>query len=151
MPTYERIGSGWYATVFGIGPYAVKVGRVHPEGVELQQRAARVGLSVPVVAFHHGLPAASLPAELLGQLCPIEARTDGLLDVLVMGRALPALATPSWTGLDTQLVGNLYRASERLAKRIVRLAGVTWEDPHPWNLGYYDNHLVALDWGVGEL
>jgi hypothetical protein len=141
-----RIGSGWYSTVFGYGPYAVKVGTVGPAGIELQQRAARIGYSVPVLGYQADVPEAALPASLRAKLCPIEPRADGKLDILVMGRALPVLRTPPFSNDHGAEEGRLYVVANKLARRISRLAGVTWADPNPWNLGIYENHLVALDW-----
>lgn len=149
-------GAGSSNVCFTDGNIAIKLGNVNHTDVELMNEAAAVNLSVPVWYYERN---AKLPIAIMNLIdnyprqyyyedgsipYPVyHIRNKGYANIVIMPYARPLLDnskeySDSWISRAIKLAG-------RVSDKYYNVFGKTWEDDHPWNLGYYRSNLVILD------
>jgi hypothetical protein len=143
----KLLDGGGAGVIYRVGPGVVaKVGRVAPDEVEAQRHFARQGLAVPVLAYQAEV---ELPAAVSREVCPVHGSRREILPegerctcgepqaVLVMPEADCVTEIPAETR-RAFIMGFSRDAEEQL--------GLAW-DARPQNMAYYQDRLVALDFG----
>jgi|SRR5215216_3673084 len=153
----KTLGAGGSNVCYTNGKIAVKFGDVDQEQVDLMIEAAEHELSVPVLYYQQNVQLSNDIMQLMYKF-PRKFYYNGYDDepwpvhhikkvsranVLVMPYAKPLMRNDKeYTEAYTDKMQLL---ADEVANKYFMIFNKEWGDDHPWNLGYYRQNLVILD------
>lgn len=153
----QYVGSGASNACFVYGDYAVKFGSMTSFDVELFNYAATKGCSIPVIEFNQDITVTkAMRAKLMEAYAtntrystPKYLSQQDSLNIVILPLVKPHLKYDDDYRSDIDTHYDIARELQDKYNTIVRNenkdSDYLWLDAHPWNIGYYNDTLVIID------